>query len=122
MPGKVSTMRKITLSLPQELVEFADAVAATMRSSRSNVIAESLAAQRGSAKKPGWRRRGTGSTLRKPASLPLPACKRFRRCWAVAIKRGDIYWVEFDPVKGCDEFSRLVNWQIGDWALPDVRL
>jgi mRNA-degrading endonuclease toxin of MazEF toxin-antitoxin module len=28
----------------------------------------------------------------------------------MAIKRGDIYWVEFDPVKVCDEFSRLVNW------------
>ena len=39
-------MQKITVSLPQELVEFADAVAATMRSSRSNVIAEALAAQR----------------------------------------------------------------------------
>ncbi|MEE9617837.1 MAG: hypothetical protein V3T90_12640 [Anaerolineae bacterium] len=39
-------MQKITVSLPQELVEFADAVAATMRCSRSNVIAEALAAQR----------------------------------------------------------------------------
>ena len=46
MPGRVSIMQKITVSLPQELVEFADAVAATMRSSRSNVIAEALAAQR----------------------------------------------------------------------------
>ena len=46
MPGRVSTMRKITVSLPQELVEFADAVAATMRSSRSSVIAEALAAQK----------------------------------------------------------------------------
>jgi len=39
-------MRKITVSLPQELVEFADTVAATMKMSRSKVIAEALAAQR----------------------------------------------------------------------------
>ena len=42
MSGRVSTMRKITVSLPQELVEFADAVAATMRISRSKVIAEAI--------------------------------------------------------------------------------
>lgn len=46
MPGRASTMRKITVSLPQELVEFADTVAATTKMSRSKVIAEALAAQR----------------------------------------------------------------------------
>jgi len=46
MPGRVSTMRKITVSLPQELVEFADMVAAAMRISRSKVIADAIAAQR----------------------------------------------------------------------------
>lgn len=45
MPGRVSTTRKITVSLPQELVEFADTVATRMRISRSRVIAEALAAQ-----------------------------------------------------------------------------
>jgi len=46
MPGRVGTMRKITVSLPQELVEFADMVAAAMRISRSKVIADAIAAQR----------------------------------------------------------------------------
>ncbi|TEU15257.1 MAG: hypothetical protein E3J21_13710 [Anaerolineales bacterium] len=46
MPERVSTTRKITVSLPQELVEFADTVATRMRISRSKVIAEALAAQR----------------------------------------------------------------------------
>jgi metal-responsive CopG/Arc/MetJ family transcriptional regulator len=46
MPGRVSTTRKITVSLPQELVEFADTVATRMRISRSRVIAEALAAKR----------------------------------------------------------------------------
>jgi len=45
MPGRVSITRKITVSLPQELVEFADTVATRMRISRSRVIAEALAAQ-----------------------------------------------------------------------------
>ncbi|MEA3339270.1 MAG: hypothetical protein U9R15_04830 [Chloroflexota bacterium] len=39
-------MRKVTVSLPQELVDFADTVAATMQLSRSNVVAEALAAQK----------------------------------------------------------------------------
>lgn len=46
MPGRVSTMQKITVSLPQELVEFADTVAVMMKTSRSKVIAEAIAAQR----------------------------------------------------------------------------
>jgi len=46
MPGRVSTMQKITVSLPQELVEFTDTVAVTMKTSRSKVIAEAIAAQR----------------------------------------------------------------------------
>ena len=46
MPGGVSTMRKITVSLPQELVEFADTVAVTMKISRSKVIADAIVAQR----------------------------------------------------------------------------
>jgi len=46
MIERVGTVRKITVSLPQELVEFADTVAATMQISRSKVIAEALAAQR----------------------------------------------------------------------------
>ncbi len=46
MPGRVSTIRKITVSLPQELVEFADTVAAAMEISRSEVIADAVAAQR----------------------------------------------------------------------------
>lgn len=46
MPGRVSTMRKITVSLPKELVEFADTVAVAMKISRSEVIAEAIAAQR----------------------------------------------------------------------------
>ena len=39
-------MRKITVSLPQELVEFADTVAAAMKISRSKVIADAIAVQR----------------------------------------------------------------------------
>ena len=39
-------MRKITVSLPQELVEFADTVAARMKTSRSRMIAEAIMAQR----------------------------------------------------------------------------
>jgi len=46
MPGRVSTMRKITVSLPKELVEFADTAAVAMKISRSEVIAEAIAAQR----------------------------------------------------------------------------
>ncbi len=46
MLERVRTVRKITVSLPQELVEFADTVAATMKMSRSKVIAEALAAQK----------------------------------------------------------------------------
>ncbi len=46
MPGRISATRKITVSLPQELVEFADTVAARMKISRSRVIAEALVAQR----------------------------------------------------------------------------
>lgn len=46
MPGRASTMRKITVSLPWELVEFADTVAAAMKTSRSKVIAEAIAAQK----------------------------------------------------------------------------
>lgn len=46
MSERVSTMRKITVSLPQELVEFADTVATAMNISRSKVIAEAVAAQR----------------------------------------------------------------------------
>ncbi len=46
MIERVGTVRKITISLPQELVEFADTVAATMKMSRSKVIAEALAAQK----------------------------------------------------------------------------
>jgi metal-responsive CopG/Arc/MetJ family transcriptional regulator len=46
MPGRVSTMQKITVSLPQELVEFTDMVAVRMKISRSKVIAEAIAAQR----------------------------------------------------------------------------
>lgn len=46
MSGRASTMRKITVSLPQELVEFADTVAAAMEISRSKVIADAVAAQR----------------------------------------------------------------------------
>ena len=39
-------MRKITVSLPEELVEFVDKVAAAMKTSRSKVIADAIAAQR----------------------------------------------------------------------------
>ncbi len=46
MSERVSTMRKITVSLPEELVEFADTVASAMNISRSKVIAEAIAAQR----------------------------------------------------------------------------
>jgi len=46
MHGRISATRKVTVSLPQELIEFADAVAATMKTSRSKVIAEAIAAQR----------------------------------------------------------------------------
>ena len=46
MQGRVSTMQKVTVSLPRELVEFADRVAAMMKTSRSKVIAEALAAQK----------------------------------------------------------------------------
>jgi metal-responsive CopG/Arc/MetJ family transcriptional regulator len=57
-------MRKITVSLPQELVEFADNVAATMKMSRSKVIAEALTAQREQEEKsctPVSIRRGRGT-------------------------------------------------------------
>lgn len=46
MHGRVSTTRKVTVSLPQELIEFADVVAATLKISRSKVIAKAIAAQR----------------------------------------------------------------------------
>lgn len=46
MPGRVSTLRKVTVSLPQELIEFADAIAAMMGVSRSRVVAEALTAQK----------------------------------------------------------------------------
>jgi metal-responsive CopG/Arc/MetJ family transcriptional regulator len=39
-------VQEITVSLPQELIEFVDALAVTMKVSRSKVIAEALAVQR----------------------------------------------------------------------------
>ncbi|MBC8448296.1 MAG: hypothetical protein H8D78_11140 [Chloroflexi bacterium] len=46
MYSRVSTTRKVTVSLPQELIEFADTVASTLQTSRSQVIAEAIAAQK----------------------------------------------------------------------------
>jgi len=46
MPERVGVLRKVTVSLPRELIEFADTAAAAMGVSRSRVIAEALVAQR----------------------------------------------------------------------------
>lgn len=42
MSAKVTSVRKITISLPDNLVEFADREAARLRISRSRVIARAL--------------------------------------------------------------------------------
>jgi predicted transcriptional regulator len=44
-------MRKITISLPQDLVEFADRAAQQVESSRSQVISQALAEARASAER-----------------------------------------------------------------------
>ena len=46
MSERASVLRKVTVSLPCELIEFADTAAAAMGVSRSRVIAEALVAQR----------------------------------------------------------------------------
>ena len=46
MPVKTSTIRKITISLPDSLVKFADQEAARLNVSRSNLIADVLSRAR----------------------------------------------------------------------------
>lgn len=46
MSERIGVLRKVTVSLPRELIEFADTAAAAMGISRSKVIAEALMAQR----------------------------------------------------------------------------
>ncbi len=46
MSERVGTMRKITVSLPKDLIDFADTLAMTKKTNRSEVIADALTAKK----------------------------------------------------------------------------
>src|SRR5688500_14222785 len=47
--------------------------------------------------------RGTGSARTKPRRSPRAAEGQRRRRSELPVRRGEIYWVEFDPIKGNEQ-------------------